>query len=204
MYEALLDKKEAGELKLRDPQKFRGLPSISLPAICALDDYLTRDMRVFEWGSGSSTRWFATRAFEVVSIEHNPEWFKTVEAALDYWGLMAARLLIEPQKGLIADFCSHQQGYETVNFKMYAESITIFPDEHFDVILVDGRARCACLRLAQAKLKVGGLLVLDDAARMIYQWAVQKIEWPRMALDGCIPYQRHGHTVQTMIWVKEA
>jgi hypothetical protein len=203
MYEALLDKKEAGELKLQDPQKFRGLPSISLPAICALDDYLTRDMVVFEWGSGMSTLFFARRAFEVVSIEHNPKWFEKVGTALDYWGLMADRLLIESEKGLIADFGSHQQGYEAVNFKMYAEAVTIFPDDHFDVILVDGRARCACLRLAQAKLKVGGLLVLDDAARMIYQWPIQKIEWPRVSLNGCIPYQRHGHAVQTMIWVKE-
>jgi hypothetical protein len=203
MYETLLDKKEADELKIQDPEKFRGLPSISLPAICALDDYLTRDMRVFEWGSGMSTLFFARRAFDVVSIEHDPGWFEKVGDALGYWDITASRFLIEPQKGLITDYCSHQQGYETVNFKVYVESITIFPDEYFDVILVDGRARCACLEQAQLKLKRGGLLVLDDAARMIYQWAIEKIEWPRASLNGCIPYQRHGHTVQTMIWVKE-
>jgi hypothetical protein len=202
MFDTLLDKPQIEELAFQDLQKFRGLPSIALPAICLMDDYLTKDMNAFEWGSGMSTLFFARRVEQVISVEHDPGWFEKVDSALEYWGLEACTFLVAPDEGCDADYCSQQAGYESVNFRRYVEIIKIFKDDWFDLILVDGRARCTCLQIAQRKLKPGGLLVLDDSARMIYQWAVQKIEWPQLVFNGCIPYMRHGHTVQTTIWQK--
>lgn len=203
MFDVLLEKKVLPEFPTASPEKFRGLPSLALPAICAMDDYLTREMKVFCWGSGMSDIFFARRAGSLISIEHDPRWSARVQSALDYWDLKTHYFLIEPGEGYDPEFGSYQAGYGNVNFKDYVSSILIYPDESFDLILVDGRARCACLKVAQSKLKPGGLLVLDDSARSIYQWAIAEIKWPRMALEGCIPYLRHGHIVRTTLWLKE-
>lgn len=218
MFDILFSNKKTAEIEMRDLEKFRSIPSLSLPAVCLLDDYLTSYMYVFEWGSGASTLFFAQRCARLASVEHNPAWHEKVKSALQYRGLEfltscfvthedrfypVENHLIKPEKGYDPDFASFQPSYETVNFREYVKLIDKFPDDYFDVILVDGRARCACLKHAQQKLKPGGLLILDDSARSIYQYAMSEIEWPLKHLEGCIPFYRHGHTVRTTVWVKE-
>ncbi len=203
MFKTLFSENKLAEIEFTHPEKFRSIPSLALPAICVLDEYLTKDMRVFEWGSGASTPFFAMRCGHLVSIEHSPEWFAKVGVALEYRGIAGDRYLREASEGFDPDFGSSQPGYDTVNFRAYVNSIGMMTKESQDVILVDGRARCACLQAAQPKLKHGGLLILDDSARSIYQYTMAEIEWPRMDLEGCIPFYKHGHTVRTTIWVKE-
>ena len=206
MFDNILVKKAASPVEFRDQEKFRSIPSLALPAICFLDEYLTKDMQVFEWGSGASTVFFDQRCAEVISIEHSAEWFNKINNALDYRQSEKGTgwiQCVKPGEGFDPDFTSYQSGYDTVNFKDYVESITRRLDDFFDAILVDGRARNACLKAAQPKLKSGGILILDDSARMIYQQAMSEIDWPVMHFEGCIPYYKHGHTVRTTIWVKE-
>lgn len=206
MFKALLGERESAEIEFRDQEKFRSIPSLALPVICLLDEYLTKDMKVFEWGSGASTAFFEQRCGEVISIEHNAEWFTKTSNAMDYRQSEKGSgwiQCIKPGEGFDPDFASQQSSYDTVNFKDYVQSIDGRLDNYFDVILVDGRARCACLKAAQPKLKPGGLLILDDSARSIYQWAIAEIEWPVTHFEGCIPFYKHGHTVRTTVWVKE-
>lgn len=206
MFKTLFSDNKLAEIEFGDQEKFRSIPSLALPAVCVLDEYLTKDMRVFEWGSGASTLFFAMRCELVFSVEHSSAWFDKVGTAMRHRGLKAFGYLKEPEKGYDPIFGSQQPGYDTVNFRQYVEHIndmTGFQGVEYDVILVDGRARCACLKAAQPKLKPGGLLILDDSARSIYQYAMAKIEWPVMHLEGCIPFYKHGHTVRTTIWVKE-
>lgn len=40
-----------------------------------------------------------------------------------------------------------------------------FPNEYFDLILIDGRVRMNCLKNATPKLKVGGVLIFDNSDR---------------------------------------
>jgi hypothetical protein len=210
MFDILYSETKLAEIEFTHPEKFRSIPSLALPAICVLDDYLTKDMRVFEWGSGASTLFFAMRCQEqssVTSIEHSEKWFNVVRKALKYRGMDFANrspdyYLKKPGEGFLPDFASSQPGYDSINFKAYVECIGALDDDSQDVILVDGRARCACLEHAQPKLKPGGLLILDDSRRSIYQYAVGAIDWPVMHLEGCIPFYKHGHTVRTTIWVK--
>lgn len=212
MFEALFSENKLAEIDFRDPEKFRSIPSLALPAICFLDDYLTKDMIVGEWGSGASTIFFAERCKWIASTEHSPEWRDKIDAAWKYRnphdeivGTLSLRcmiMLVEPEPGFDPDYASQQPGYETVNFKKYVKHIGDDEDDFYDLILVDGRARCACLKAAQPKLKPGGILMLDDSARSIYQWAIADIDWPVRHFEGCIPFFKHGHTVRTTIWVK--
>lgn len=206
MFESLLRDNKLADIEFGDQKKYRSIPGLALPAICLLDEYLTKDMKVFEWGSGASTIFFAQRCNFVVSVEHNKDWFKKVSKALKYRVVDDSIGWIRydaPGTGYNVDFASYQPGYETVNFEDYVRDIESFLDERFDVILVDGRARNACLKAAQPKLRPGGLLILDDSARPIYQYAMAEIDWPMRHFEGCIPYYRHGHTIRTTIWVKE-
>src|SRR5215470_6163569 len=54
------------------------LPWLTYPAIRFLANRL-QGRRLFEFGSGSSTLWYADRASEVYSIENDGEWFADIQ-----------------------------------------------------------------------------------------------------------------------------
>ncbi len=51
-----------------------------------------------------------------------------------------------------------------------------YQDEYFDFILVDGRARVACLLNSIPKLKSGGLMILDNSDRPSYGLAFEALK----------------------------
>ena len=53
-------------------------------------------------------------------------------------------------------------------FKSYASDISHFPDRHFDLVIVDGRARPSCIWQSLAKVKPGGYLLVDNTKRDWY------------------------------------
>ena len=55
-------------------------PFYSPSAIRKIESLLNTNSRVFEWGSGISTIWYAKRVKELVSIEHDKTWFEST-----YW-----------------------------------------------------------------------------------------------------------------------
>ena len=56
------------------------LPWYSYAAIEFIEDKLKSDFRVFEYGSGQSTLWYAQRVKEVISVEHNPDYFCQIKS----------------------------------------------------------------------------------------------------------------------------
>ena len=44
------------------------------PCSAFLETHLNPSMRVFEYGAGNSTLWYAERVAQVVAVEHDPEW----------------------------------------------------------------------------------------------------------------------------------
>src|SRR6266852_4781627 len=72
----------------------------------------------------------------------------------------------------------------------FATAITAFPDESFDLVVVDGRdERVACVESAVPKLRRGGLLVLDDWDHPAYRRVDRVLEsWPRRVFIGLKPY----------------
>ena len=59
-----------------------GVPWLPFPVIDWLNDHLTKDMVVFEWGSGGSTEYIAKRVKRIISVEHHPIWFTKVRFML--------------------------------------------------------------------------------------------------------------------------
>lgn len=150
-------------------------PWLVFDAIDFLNSLRLGDQRVFEYGSGGSTLYWLSRNMLPVSVEHDPSWFEFVRIHLDT--SKVDYRLIQPQKNLakvildIADpllYLSDDIRFNGYNFKNYPSQIDAFPDEYFDVVLVDGRARPACIMHSAPKVKVNGLLMLDNADRLYY------------------------------------
>ncbi|MBE1488712.1 class I SAM-dependent methyltransferase [Plantactinospora soyae] len=122
-------------------------PWLTYPAVDWLERALTPSARVFEYGAGSSTSWFARsgRVKEIVSVEHDPGWF--------------ARLP-QPPNGKINYVPCEGTWWETDVRAPYVRAIA--DGAPWDVIVIDGMARNTCARIAADHLTPAGMVVLDD------------------------------------------
>ncbi len=187
------------------------LPWLTFRAIDFLKDNLPRDAKIFEWGGGGSTLFFIPRASELVTAEHDKEWFERLSAIvkerhIQTWNgkLFGPEPVEKNQQQLSLSDPSHYYSSIDKTFKQYVTFIDQFPDEYFDLILVDGRARASCVEHSFSKLKTGGLLVLDNAERKYYTEAHKRTLTSAYKLlvntFGPIPFTE-GFS-QTNIWRK--
>jgi hypothetical protein len=148
------------------------LPWITFPAIAHISKYLKKEMRVFEYGSGGSTLYFSRRVKEVISFEHDKEWYSKLKDTLNRKCIKNVDIkLIEPEINGIGDqvYTSENELYKGYSFMKYVQEIEIYPDNHFDLILIDGRARNACFIHAKKKIKNEGIIVFDNTERDRYR-----------------------------------
>lgn len=124
------------------------LPWIPFAASRFIESLILRpDSRVFEYGSGGSTVWFAARSGFFVSVENRANWYAQVKRKLEELGRIdKVEYLLRP-KG--------PRGFEP-----YILAIDDY--EPFDVVFVDGRERTSCMKRAVPKIKSGGYLILDN------------------------------------------
>lgn len=69
---------------------------------------------------------------------------------------------------------SRKRGYEGLDFTAYCAAIDDVPGV-FDLVVIDGRAREACLGAAVARLAPGGLIVFDNVDRRRYVEAIDAL-----------------------------
>jgi hypothetical protein len=188
-------------------------PWIAFAAIEFLEKILHREMLVYEYGSGGSTLFFAQRVKEVISTEHDRAWYDQVVNKINTTDITNCKVrLFEPtvkghiETANISDpngYASDDERYRGMSFKEYASSIDEFPDEYFDIILIDGRARPSCFKHSEKKLKKGGYLILDNAERSYYHFIHNTLKgkgWRKYDYYGLFPYQ--SHFSETCIWQK--
>lgn len=119
------------------------IPWLGWRAISRLDGLIQRDWKVREFGSGMSTLWLAKRCGQLVSIERNEQWYEKIRSTLSRrgWGHVEYRLEKKETYALA-------QGY---------------PDQYFDLVIVDGLDRAACMETALKKVKSTGYIHLDNS-----------------------------------------
>lgn len=153
------------------------LPWLTFKAIDVLQSYLKHAINVFEYGSGGSTLFLAKRVKNVTSVEHDEEWYEKVKAELTNRKITNCNLLLKkprksktkPKYGLNSYSSKALRRYAYYRFNEYVKSIDSFPDSFFDLVIVDGRARISCIKHAARKIKIGGIVVLDNSERPRYQ-----------------------------------
>jgi hypothetical protein len=167
------------------------MPWVPFVARRWLEHRLRPDMEAFEWGSGGSTFFFARRVARVVSVEHDEAWGRIVRSRLEAQDVRNCDYRLAPGEAgrASAGFGSGHRGAEHLDFENYVREIERFPDECFDVVMIDGRARLACLELSWSKVGVGGIVFLDNSDYPRYQQGLGcPANFRRQDFSGVLPY----------------
>ena len=181
-----------------------GRPWITFAAEEALQGLLANSARVFEWGAGGSTLFFGQRVNELGTVEHDREWLQRTAALLPsresfrwraFWVEPVRRT--KPTEYPETDpeaYASTDARFAQMSFADYARVIERYPDNYFDIVLIDGRARPACFKHAVAKVKLGGHIVVDNSEREAYAWikeAALRLGFEIRDCWGPGPYNRY-------------
>lgn len=170
-----------------------------------LDSIIKSEDKVFEYGSGGSTIYFGQRAREVVSVEHDSVWYHRVREELEArmlsnvnYALVEPKELLGSSRSRISDplaYISDDENYVGKSFEAYARAIESFPDDYFDMVVVDGRSRPSCLMHSMRKVRVGGLILLDQSERSYYLAEIPALRdpksWSSKRFMGPQPFYLH-------------
>jgi hypothetical protein len=163
-------------------------PWTSQAAVRIFEKLLNRQMKGFEYGSGNSTLFFAQHLEHLTSVEHNPAWFNQISGKLnemklgnvDYHHIPTDKEVNTDQYSFYDDYQLTAADFQVrQEYHSYFSFVCRYPDQHFDFMMVDGRARVECCLNAIPKLKSGGIFVLDNSDRQRYAPVFRVLSpWP--------------------------
>jgi hypothetical protein len=152
------------------------LPWFTYSMIWFLKAAVRSDMKVFEFGSGNSTLWWAKEVAHVTSVEHSLEWYSTlkpkVPSNVDY---LYCELVTD------GEYC--RTALNTGN--------------KYDVIVIDGRDRVNCAKNCLNALSDEGVIIWDNSDRVNYQEGytfLTQNKLKRLDFYGLAPYSSIGHS----------
>jgi precorrin-6B methylase 2 len=119
----------------------RPVPWYAYAATAWLSRRVLPSDRIFEFGAGHSTLWYAQRAASVTAVDDDPGWVQRLQQDL-------------PANATVA--LADDEGYV---------SALDSTDGEFDVIVVDGLRRNECAAVAAKRVSSGGLIVFDNSDR---------------------------------------
>lgn len=135
---------------------------------------------VFEYGSGNSSRWWASRCKDLVAVESDRGWFETISAsnkAANFKYLFA-----EPER--------------------YPQQIEAFATA-FDIVIVDGIRRADCAKCAVEHIaKHGGRwLILDNSNwyPKLMRELDRQLRWLQVDFHGFGPINRYTWTTSVFV-----
>lgn len=128
--------------------QLRPTPWLTEGAVDFLTNFVEKNpnAKVLEFGAGASTIWFTQKSICLVSIEHDPVYYELVNQA-------------------IQRINDHNSTILQLVPRPYYTICDAYPDNSFDLILIDGRDRSRCLLKAKRLVKPGGIIMLDNAER---------------------------------------
>lgn len=189
--------------KSGDNPLLRKLPWMTYDAIDHLAKICTPEMKVFEWGSGGSTLFFASRCNHVTTVEHDTTWSNFLKEKIDELSFKNVDLKEIPPEKIPDfkkkdyrnpdDFVSKDTHSIGLSYENYVKSINSYPTEYFDIVLVDGRARNSCIKHAIPHIKKGGFLIVDNSDRAYYLKPFPELkdssQWQKTEFQGPVFFQ---------------
>jgi hypothetical protein len=143
-------------------------------------------MKVFEFGCGHSSLWWARRVQEVVSVDHDIRWVKYIQknkpnnltlfhslAGTDS-SVFSADVRNRIESIIAAQVVSPDKdhnvahGLDCRNYLSHPATLARYPKQNFDIIVVDGMARSVCAYIAGLWVKDEGIIVFDNSDRWQY------------------------------------
>ena len=134
-------------------------PWLTAEATSMLERWLRPDHVGIEWGSGRSTLWFAARIRQLLSVEHHAGWHASVSSELGERGMTNVDYRLcpcEPERAETPEWIAAMFASD------YVRAADTFEPRSLDFALVDGMYRSACALTVLAKLRPGGLLIVDN------------------------------------------
>jgi len=162
----------------KSPQDGNGqpIPWIPRPAYLLLEQRILPSFRVFEYGAGNSTLWFASRCESVIAIEHDVSWYNSVKSR------------VPPNAEILYSELNETSNYEE-SIKDYAAAL--------DIAIVDGRRRNECImQIVESSLKDSTVVILDNSERAEYTDGISMLTsngYRHLQLCGLAP----GHGAET-------
>lgn len=123
------------------------IPWFTYPSVSFLSSRMKKDFRLFEFGSGNSTLWFAQRVKSIVSVENDAGYYDYMKDRINACGNVDYR-------------------YAEIGVN-YNQQILEFENE-FDIIVIDGRERVKCCINSFKALKKDGVIIWDNSDRQEY------------------------------------
>lgn len=148
----------------------RNEPWLTESAIEFLKEFFEQkpNATVLEFGSGASTLWIAERTTNLYSVENCAGWYNKITNLLSNGNYNKVDYLLK----------------ETPYYNVCDQ----FPDNFFDLVIVDGRNRKGCIAHSIPKLKPGGILMLDNAERRYYHPVFSLMEgWEHFSAEQTKP-----------------
>jgi len=124
------------------------IPWYQYAAIDFLGERVDADHRVFEFGSGNSTLWWARRTASVTAVEHEPAWATTVRETA-------------PENVTLLEIALEPDGE-------YSRTPARTGARH-EIVVIDGRDRVNCAYRCLDALTDDGVIVWDDSQRRRYR-----------------------------------
>jgi hypothetical protein len=181
------------------------IPWITYPAFSVLRRIVAPEHRVFEYGAGNSSFWFAEHTSEVVSVDHDRAW--TERVSLKAPTNLTVRFFGEDAEPIrsnaaINEFFARspdlpctgnakrdrEHGFVCNSYTRYAAEIT--KHAPFDIIVVDGAARSLCAWMAGHSLTPDGIVIFDNSERWQYNagfLALEELGFGRIDFFGIAP-----------------
>ncbi|MEP2024445.1 MAG: hypothetical protein ABJH98_13635 [Reichenbachiella sp.] len=157
------------------------IPWMNYAILDFFSERLNADLSLFEYGSGFSTQYFASKLKTVKSIEYDQIWYQKVRKEI-----------------------AHLENAEVKYYELdrnYANAILTEGEEIlYQLILIDGRHRVACAKNACAQLTSDGVLILDDSDRKGYKEVFEyykKQDFRHLTFSGIKPtsFRKHSTTI---------
>lgn len=117
------------------------IPWFTYPTIDYLRQINLRDKILFEWGGGYSSLYFAPLVKKMYSVEHDKKWYQRLKS-----------LSTTNQKIIFAENKSYVNIISSLKTK-------------FNIIIIDGIQREACIKTAPRYLHENGMIILDNSDR---------------------------------------
>jgi len=155
------------------------MPWMSPEEIVRMNELLEerRPAYCLEWGAGGSTVYWPSRYPFIrlwVSVEHDEDWYNRMR------GLVGANVKLLHLPVDSEEYCS-------------PAVLRLGGNRKYDFILVDGRRRVECLRVASRLVKRDGVVVLHDAGRLHYRPGWEFFSERRLLTEGEIPLPDGGY-----------
>ncbi len=122
------------------------VPWVTYPFIDFITPRLNKKLKVFEYGAGNSTLFYAKYAGKVTTVEHNQSWYQKIKNELP-----------ENAEIILCEVESNEYEKAAAN-----------TDETYDLIIIDAEKRIECLKASVEQLTENGVLILDDSERKEY------------------------------------